>query len=184
MIRLLESWGFFSEQVNQALGLPRWNWRKKGQRRKPEGLPVELGSGRVSGWDDVVRLNRVHSTAHPGLFMRFEARTDHNVGLWGFDGSASVPAYIVLLPKLWLLEAWRGVPAISPLVLTKDVASVRPRRNARWLLREVDQAVNGGSDTSLDLSVHTGNRYAVQHTGHLELVLSRMSAQKVTNILG
>jgi hypothetical protein len=184
VIRLLESMGFFAEPADRALGLPHWKkWRAR-RTTKPEGFPVELPSGRVSGWGDVERLNRVHSTAHPGLFARFEARTDHNVGLWGFDGSASVPAYIVLLPKLWLLEAWRGVPAISPLVLTKDVASVRPKRNARWLLREVDQAVNGGSDTSLDLSVHTGNRYAVQHAGHLELVLSRTGAQKVTNILG
>jgi hypothetical protein len=129
-------------------------------------------------------LNR---SANPGLLGSLAARFhDSNVQLWGFDGSASVPPYIVLLPDRWLLEPWRGSPAISPLVLTKDlVASVRPQRNVRWIFREIDKAVNGGGwYTVMEVNVHTGSRYATRFTWRLEVALNQLGAQKLTSILG
>lgn len=187
VLDLLASLGCFSDQVDKALKVPFLPQRAFAKRKKPDGFPSRPEPVRVtSGWADLARLEAAVRAAAQGWLAKVEARIPgSNATVWVFEGSATMPAYVALLPEQGLLSEWSGTPQVSPLVLTRDTVNfVRKQRNLKWLVKELDRAVSGGRpDTTLEVQTHTGSRFAAQLTGTLELRLPDFEASLVMRTL-
>lgn len=188
VLDLLATLGCFRDPADQVVQRRMDHPSRVSKRRRPEGFPARLGSGAriTSGWADLARLEAAGRAAAQGWLAKVETRIQgSNAAVWLFEGSATMPAYVALLPEHRLLSEWSGTPQVSPLVLTRDTVNfVRKQRNLKWLVKEIDGAVSGGRpDTTLEVQTHTGSRYLAQLRGTLELRLPDFEASLVMRTL-